>query len=68
MGQLARKGRHASQCSAKCAHHEIWIRVEVVRRRGDAAEGINGCTAVAPGIEAGKKGKALRVGISRLLT
>lgn len=58
MGQLARRGRYASKGSAECAHHAIWISVAVVWKRGDAAEGINGCTTVAAGIEEGKKGKA----------
>jgi hypothetical protein len=59
VGQLAQSGKYAARGSAECANHAIRIRIAVVRRRGDAAEGVNSCKTVAAGLAAGKKSKAL---------
>jgi hypothetical protein len=58
MGQLACRRRHAASCSAKRAHHAIWIPFPMVWQRRDAAEGVRGGTSITTGIATEKRGSA----------
>jgi len=56
MVQLAHRRRYATSSGTVFTHHAIWIPVEVVWQRSNAAERIHGGRSVAARLEAEEKG------------